>query len=503
MNKKKTLIIIIIAAVVLVAALLLLIFLPKGGGESDNAAASLDEGTAMTLTTDENGMHQATVLTKNGEIENNSYGTLLEYVPADLKEIHVENAKGTLDILAETPENETTQYTIKGLEDFDMQSGVPAEIGSAAAALDFSKVISLDGSKAAEFGLDKPRATVTVQYNDGTSARITVGDDAPQAAGTYIRFGTADTVYLTDSEVVAAFDKGINDLISLTINSSATESDDNRVSEITISGAAFPETVSLAAYDGEKASFSFRVTAPFEGYANELESSLVEGGIRGLYATSVDLVNPSQAQLKSAGLDKPYAKIKAVYPDCTISLLAAKPQGDSVQLMEDGGRIVYSVPADKVPWVTTSAEKLVNEYVLYPKLVALSEMKVTSGGKTYDFALSSKTSTTTDDDGNETTATVTTVLRDGEEIQLESFSPFYDNAAMIELADTDKAQPNGSPALTLEYTYVTDGTTDKVEIYAVSDGKYIACLNGKVVGRVRKSEITRVQNSLEQLNANT
>lgn len=499
MNKKKTLIIIIVAAVVLVAALLLLIFIPKGGGESGDGAATLDEGTNLSLSVDANGMHQATVVTKDGKIENNSYGTLLDYVPADLKQIHVENTKGTLDILAETPENETTQYTIQGFEDFDLQTGVPAEIGSAAAALDFSRVISLDGGHSAEFGLDKPRASVTVTYNDGTTALIVVGDDAPQAAGTYVRFGSTETVYLTDAEVIAAFDKSINDLMSLTINSAAAESDDNRVQSITLSGSNFPDSIELVPYDGEKASFSYRVTAPFEGYANELESSLVEGGIRGLYAESVDLINPTQAQLKEAGLDKPYAKIKAVYPDCTISLLASEPKDDAVQLMEEGGKLVYSVPADKVPWVTTSADKLVNEYVLYPKLVALSDMSVTTGGKTYDFALSSKTTTTTDDDGNETTSTVTTVRMDGKELALESFSAFFENTAMMEVADTQKAQKSGSAVFTAVYTYAADGATDKVEIYETADGKYIAALNGSVIGHVRKSDLTRAQNSLKQL----
>lgn len=53
------------------------------------------------------------------------------------------------------------------------------------------------------------------------------------------------------------------------------------------------------------------MTSPVECYANEKESSLVAGGIRGLYALTVKMVNPSSSQLSSVGLSNPYAKIKA------------------------------------------------------------------------------------------------------------------------------------------------------------------------------------------------
>lgn len=75
--------------------------------------------------------------------------------------------------------------------------------------------MTLDGSKLADYGLDKPRDTVTVTYTDKTKAIIYVGDDAPQNAGTYIKFGSNDTVYLVAKDSVSAFDYGLTDLIVL------------------------------------------------------------------------------------------------------------------------------------------------------------------------------------------------------------------------------------------------------------------------------------------------
>lgn len=104
MKNKKVLLIIIAAAVVLVGVMLLLIFIPKGGGEdSDTDPATFDEAQIST-STDKKGVHQASVERNDkGEVEQNGSGSLISYYPADIKEIHLENAKGTVDILSNTP----------------------------------------------------------------------------------------------------------------------------------------------------------------------------------------------------------------------------------------------------------------------------------------------------------------------------------------------------------------------------------------------------------------
>ena len=112
--------------------------------------------------------------------------------------------------------------------------------------------------------------------------------------------------------------------------------------------------------------------------------------------------------------------------------------------------------------------------------------------------LSSRESTVTDDRGSETTSTITTVFRGTEEIQLDNFSPFLDEAAMIALADDKAENPSGKAALTLSYTYA-DGSSDKAEFYEASDNRYVAVLNGTAIGHARKSDITRVLDDLKKL----
>ena len=496
MKKKKTLIIVIIAAAVLVGVMLLLIFLPKGSGSD---SSTVDEGVAMKTVTDKDGMHHAVVETEpNGEIKNNSYGTLIKNIPADIKTIHVENKKGTLDVISNTPKGEATVYKLKGYEDYALQSGIPDKIANAAAKLDFSKVASQSGDKKSEFGLDEPRATVTVTYNDKTKAKFIVGSDAPQSAGTYIQFGTEPTIYLCDTETVSAFDLGLNDFMDLNINKTADTTENNDASSITISGSGFDSEIVLKPNKDGKNAASFVMTSPSGGYANESEASLISGGIRGLYADSVEMVDPSDDQLKKLGLLSPHAKITAVYPDVTVKLIGSKPDGDGkVYIMTDGGKVVYKLFSEKAAWTATSYEKLLSDYVISPKMDSLSGVTV-KADKTYDFSLDTKTSTKTDDEGSETTSTTTTVQYNGKDVDLGKFTTYYDDLSLIKLSEKKSKSFSGSPEISVTYTY-SDGTTDKAEFYAAGNEFYTAVLNGKAVGSCYKADVVRIKNNIKDV----
>ena len=499
MNKKKAIIIAAAVAVVLVAALLVIIFLPKGG-KSEKKAATIDEGTDISVSVDKDGIHQVKVNTdKDGNIANNSYGTLMEYYPANIKGIHIENKKGSFDVESETPKGQATVYTIKGYDDLNLQAGNPDLIASAAASLKFKKVATLDKSKGSEYGFDEPRSVVTVTYQDTTKAIITVGDDAPQGAGTYVRFGTGDAVFVVDTETVSAFDFGVTDLVSLTVNEAAESAENNEASSITISGSGFDKDITLVPNGNENYSASYVMTAPDNRFANEMESSLVTGGIRGLYALSVKMVNPSESQLSELGLATPYARISAEYPDGTIELIASQADSDgNVNLMTGGGKVVYVISADKAAWAKTSYEKLCSEYVLFPKMQKLSGVSVQAGGKTYDFALDTQSSTVTDDSGVETTVVTTKVTYGGKEVAEGDFTTFYDLISLIKLADPKSDSGSGSQSLKLVYSYA-DGGSDSVEFIDAGGEGCIAKVNGETAGHASKAEVTRAVNGIDAL----
>ncbi|WP_405352910.1 DUF4340 domain-containing protein [Ruminococcus sp.] len=493
----KLLIAIAAAAVVLVGVMLLLIFLPKSGDDAD-PMDSIDQGIDMSTSVDENGMHQAKINTNDkGEIENNSYGTLLEYVPAKISTIDLENTSGTMEIKSETPvdedgKTEETKYTLVGFEDFTLQTGYPDAIANDAAALEFTKVISLDGAKASECGFDSPKATVVVTYTDNTKAKIIVGGDAPSSAGTYVKFGTSDTIYLVESDAVDSFSYSLTEMFSKAINDAAVNTDDSQYSKITLSGKNFPEAVVLEPNNDGKNSATTVITSPKKSYASEDASSNVSGAIRGLYADSVKMVNPSEAQLKELGLADPYVAIEAVYPDTTVSLIASQPDSSgNVNVMEKGGKVVYTKVSANLPWVNMSYEKLSSEYVLHPLMSAVDTLTINNGTDTYSFSISSKQTTTTNDDGEESSTTTTTVKYGDNEINLSYFSTFFQNLTLLEKSDTTSDKPSGKAVFTAEYKY-TDGSTDTVKFYDAGGNKYLAEVNGESVGHLYKTNPSKL-----------
>ena len=281
--------------------------------------------------------------------------------------------------------------------------------------------------------------------------------------------------------------------MSLTINTAASDSDNSKASSISLSGSAFPDEIVLEPYSGDKVSASYRMTKPVECYANESESSKVDGAIRGLYAESVKMVNPSESQLSDLGLAKPYAEVKAVYPDTTVDVLSSKPDSDGkVNVMLGGGKVVYVMASANLPWVSTSYEKLFSEYVLYPKMTSLSKVSIDNGDKTYEFELTSTEVTTTDDNGSETTPTNKT-------LKYKDFSTFYDDLTLVKLADGKIEKASGSPALSITYTYSSDDSTDTVKYYSSDGERYVAESNGTVAGHSQKAVINNLMTAVAEL----
>lgn len=503
-NKKNKVILIIVAAaaVVLIGVLLLLIFLPNGS----TGDATYDEGTKMSTSVDENGVHQAQVITnEKGEIDNNSYGTLVKYVPADIKAIHVENSSGSIDIMSETPvneagETEATIYTVKGYEGFDLQPGIADEIATASSHIDFTKVISVDGKNSSDYGFDEPTATVTVYYDDDTSAKIIVGDNAPQESGTYIKFGDSDTIYIVSADTVVPFTYGFTDMVSLTINDSASDTDSSQAKKITLGGTHLDKEIVIEPNTNTEISASYVMTAPIKGYASEAASSSVDGNIRGLYATKVKMVNPSEAQLKELGLSNPYATVKAEYPDTTVELIAAEPDSEgTVNMMVKDGNIVYQIGKDSVAWVEMTFDKMLNEYMLTPSMVSLSKMTVNDGNKDYAFDLNSTATTNTDDDGKETTSTTTTVKCGSKEIDLGKFSTYFQNITLITRADDKTESFSGNPVFSVKYEYESDKSSDTVSFYSTDNERYLAVVNGNAVGHVYKAGVNNLVSQTSQI----
>ena len=483
----KKLLIPIIAAVVVAALVCMLIFMrthtPKGATNDESLLPA-----KITTDVNDKGVHEAQVaVDENGEILQNGSGKLLEYVPADIKEIGVENEKGTFSVLADTPEGGSTTFTLVGFEGVTLQAGIADEVASAVTSLDFLQVVSADADFA-DYGLDKPKAIAAVKYTDGTSAVIRVGNDAAANAGTYFAFGSGKAVYLARIEKFNPLMYAVNEFISLDITKAAESSDDNKFSELTITGSRYPDAITLVPNEDEAIEASYIVTEPKRMFANAVEGNDITGSVRGLYAEEVVCVHPSSGQLADYGITEPYAKVSASYPDTDITLSCSAPgEGGLVNVYNPDTDIIYTIQLSALSWACTSVDALVPELIMNAKITAVNNVAFKAGDKDYSIDVTTKTDTVDTDNGGTEEVTTTTAKYGDKDLTKENFSIFFQNLNGIK--NTGPVDDGGKEVMRFTFTYSTGRIPDTVVAYDIGGAQYSMELNGARIGSASKSYI--------------
>nr|WP_316614526.1 DUF4340 domain-containing protein [uncultured Ruminococcus sp.] len=494
-GKRKPLLILIVAvAVVAILAVLLIVL------RINSKKTVTEETPAAEVSLSVNdGVHEANIaLDDKGNILKNGSGSLLEYVPAQIKRIDVENKDGSFSVTAETPSGEATVYKVVGFEKYPLQEGVADDIAKHSSVIEFTRIIEANANLA-DFGLEEPRATAKVTYTDDTSSIIRVGNEAAGEAGTYVAFGTTKDVYLVNSSDVQSFLYSVNNFISLDITDKMEDSDNAAFSKATISGSHFDDEIVLVPNKDEAIEAAYLMTSPIEMPANAIEAGDIAGNIRGLYAESVVCVNPSDDQLASYGVDKPYAQINATYPDTDITLRCSAPKDDGiVYVFNPDKNVIYTIQLAAVCWAKTNVELLMPENPMNAKLRYIDEIAFSAGDT--DFTLNVKTTVeeTKDDSGNEQENVNSTASYDGKELNTDDFNVFFQNIAMIK--NSGAAESDGKDkVMTVTFHYTTDRSADTLTVYSGDGSQYIMAYNGTTIGTVSKTYINSLIEGADNL----
>ncbi|MBQ3074231.1 MAG: DUF4340 domain-containing protein [Ruminococcus sp.] len=516
MNKKmlRNIIIAASALVVVVGIILGVVFIPSCAG--DTKPGEIDPGVDMRRGVTEDGLHYAVINTnEKGKIENNSYGTLIEMVPSQIEKISVSSPSGNYTFLCETPVNadgttEATVYTLEGFEDYTLETTNPSLLADAVCNISFTKVADLNGEKSSEFGFDTPRASAEVYYTDGTRSVVILGGEAAGGGSCYIKFGDSDTIYVASSEDMAPMLYSITDLFSTSINVDATSVADDSFDKIILGGTHLSEEITIVANTDTALNCYYVMSSKGNAPVNNVSGSSIVGSIKSLTADSVVCVNPDDKNMSEYGLKNPYATVRTNYKYddisydsdgfetgreekiLSVSLIASKADSEGfVFMMEEGGNLIYKIPATSVYWATVTEEMLRSEYVFSPAYSALSQVEITASGKTYRFKMGSEEVTETDDEGNATTATRVTVSIDGKTLDESQFYTLFQDISLLGVKGTDTEKAAGD-MLTVKYNYKTGRADDTVVFSETSSQKVTASLNGVVAGYVYKSDISAI-----------
>ena len=426
--------------------------------------------------------------------------TLVSRQIEDIVSMKVTNEKGGYTIVPQVTKTEstasgassaavteTTVYVVEELGDLPMNNASAESVLKNGFSLVASKNVG-EVSNLADYGLEKPKAVVQVNFKDGTAYNYNIGSPSAGDTSSYYMCGEGSSnVY------VIAIDNGIfNDAKDFVKKSliSLTSGDQNAAPELTglkISGARYAEPLSVAA-DTDKITYVSSGSA--KARIDDTQYSQLVTALSSVTADDVAFVHPDSAQLKESGLDKPSAVVEFTSDKTAYKLSAGGAKDGQRYLMLDGIDAVFLIKEDSVKtWAETDLFSLRSKFVMLPNIVDIREMQVTAGGTTYSFVQERTKDTKKSTEDNEVYDYKVTC--NGKEITYDpNFKKYYQNVIAVQLLEQTDKKPGGDPVLSITYKfYDTKRADGVVQYYDAGDRRCIAVTDGSVDGIVTEKSI--------------
>lgn len=388
----------------------------------------------------------------------------------------------------------------------------------------------------AEYGLDSPSNTVTVDTADGTT-KLNIGDENTSTNQYYISRADDDsTVYVVAADTVSPFMNSLYDYAQgedfPTIDSSTvkkvqvSEDKDSYVLEENSDGATWDvsgdgssdkesaDTTAAGNVTSGLGSFAFDQFVNYNAedlsqygldkpyatitvdYQEEMEddgTDSTESGENDSTASESDSENSDTTDTDSSSED---ADSKTTTVDKQLVIYVGDEAGDGSRYVTADDKQIYTMSTDTLSAVIDKTPSdLWSLIVNYLSVKNLDQLQVTYGETTNTVNVSRETFT--DDDGNE--KETTTYQLDGEEIESTTFTTFYNK--LINMAGQKRLTEAYTPAADPEMTAVfTDSDKNQTTVtFYTYDTNYYAAVVGDKVFLVNKMTVKEMFNAYETM----
>ena len=388
----------------------------------------------------------------------------------------------------------------------------------------------------AEYGLDSPSNTVTVDTADGTT-KLNIGDENTSTNQYYISRADDDsTVYVVAADTVSPFMNSLYDYAQgedfPTIDSSTvkkvqvSEDKDSYVLEENSDGATWDvsgdgssdkesaDTTAAGNVTSGLGSFAFDQFVNYNAedlsqygldkpyatitvdYQEEMEddgTDSTESGENDSTASESDSENSDTTDTDSSSED---ADSKTTTVDKQLVIYVGDEAGDGSRYVTVDDKQIYTMSTDTLSAVIDKTPSdLWSLIVNYLSVKNLDQLQVTYGETTNTVNVSRETFT--DDDGNE--KETTTYQLDGEEIESTTFTTFYNK--LINMAGQKRLTEAYTPAADPEMTAVfTDSDKNQTTVtFYTYDTNYYAAVVGNKVFLVNKMTVKEMFNAYETM----
>ncbi len=418
----------------------------------------------------------------------------------DMQKVVVKNKEGTMVFTSKkvqtvddvTSEKTTkTEWTLQGYDKKLMaESSVNAAVDSVANlnAMREMEDLSLD------YGLDKPVVTVSITLYDKTEYQVFVGDMSPDSSGYYVRLSDSKKVYLVAAGSVLNFDttpeKMANtSIVPVTVLDENTKTADKKYYDdegnlstfdsIVLNGKKYSQKATILPQEESEMAPYLLDLGSYRRYADEETVNEMFGiAVDGLVAIDTYQLNPSSADIRKYGLNKPEADITIRYGSTTIGLKATlydKDQ-DYYAVMIAGRDAIYAVTADALSMLSYSLEDFHNPLVFLEYVKDFRTIAIHTPKQEYHFQLSY-------DEVDEEL----TVSEHGAPVDEELFTSYYEHLVSLQPV-AQKSYLGGKADFKAVLTYAEGGKGKRtIELIKQTDRRYLVKLDGIEMGLVNST----------------
>ena len=482
----RTLIIVTVALIVTVGLLLSLLFLfPSKTSDTSSEATSSD--TAITL---------VSKTTSKGETVEHPIKSIAVTTASEKYTISLNSAKQlVVDAYADLPINTTDLSTLE----------------TALTTVTATRKLTSDSASQSDFGLDKPQAKAVVTYFDNSVVTVEIGSKSPAGDGYYARVSGNEAIYLIDATLAEQLLKKSTDYIgTAAITSPSVKSDDSN-------GKAILQDMKLSGTVRSDKPFAFRLVNSTDSslysyytyistspYVNGIgsDADTIASNATSLTASSVVKAHPSEKDLASYGLVKPYSVCEMTLSVQTTSTneedvsttkyynaakhtikLGNKDSSGNYYALVDDYKVVYLLTASTVPWADSKYDTLAADTLFMLDIKTVSSITYQNGKSETTFKLEQFPKE--EDSDNQLKVTV-----NGKKYPTADFRTLYQVFMSVGRYDSATSKPAGDPDIVL--TVKSTQMEFVAKLYTNTASTYICKLNNGDMYTVKSSDVANM-----------
>ena len=398
----------------------------------------------------------------------------------DIISIEVKNDAGGYTFVRKTKATGEAQavFTVDGLDGVVLDSNLVDGFAVQAKELVPNKLIDEKPDDLSTYGLDKPKAEVTITYDGNSAGKVDflVGNDSP-GGDIYVKIKDSAAVYTVSSSFVKSYTYEKEYFVSKSVLEKPADDDMPIVKKITIERPDLEKPIVLE-YTGENesggTSATHVMTSPVKAYLDVSKSTDYTHGLFGLTAESVLSLSPSKEELTVAGIETPSCTVTMETDDGKTYVLKTGMEYSGAEGSEagytgyyEGTDVLWKFSESSVPWVKMQPGDITSSLVFGSYIYDLKSMEVTAGGKTEKFEFTGSDADTYK------------VMLNGKDFDLERYKSFYQaviKAPAEEICTSDEGI--GELRASFKLTYNNGNPDETIEFYAAEGNRVIIKKDG-------------------------